>query len=124
MFDKKNISKASDALGEIKKVFNDNFKDGLQLEDFDKPFAALIKNGEVIYKTYNPLENGVYVGDEKLKVDWDVDPMETDFKLDITQEFKEDIKLVFSLDGNVINALESKPGESGITGKLQLNVKF
>ena len=127
MLSKKDIKNATDAFDEIKEAFKDDevtFKDGIQKKDFERPFAAVVKNGEVIYKTFNPLENGVYIGDEKLKLEWEFDPMSTDFGIDVTQHMGDDMKLIFSLDGNIINAMESKPGEGSMTAKLQLRVKY
>ena len=84
----------------------------------------LLKNGKVIYKTFNPLQNGIYLGDEKLTFEWDFDPSNTDLAVDMTQYFNDDIKLIFSLDGNIINTCESKPGEGNMTAKLQLKMKI
>lgn len=127
MLNKKDFKNSKEALEEIKKTFQDDgitLKDGLQRHDIEKPFAVVIKNGEIIYKTYNPLQNGVYVGDEKLKLEWDLDPTNTDITIDVTQNLNDDMKLIFSLDGNIINEFESKPGERNMTAKLQLRMKL
>jgi hypothetical protein len=126
MINRKEIKKSIDALAEIESELKESFaKDGLQSEDFSGPVAAIIKNGEVIYKTFNPLQNGAYLGDEKLQLDWNIDPLSTDFNVSMTQRFKDDdVKLIFSVDGNIINVLESKPGDSNLKAKLQLKIQL
>jgi len=127
MISKKTVTQSVDAIKEIVKAFEDNtdLSDGIQEEDFKKPFAAIAVNGELIYKTFNPLENSAYLGNEKLLLDWKFEPGNTNFNFKLTQKFKnDDVKLIFSMDGNIVHALHSKPGETGLDTKLELKIKF